>query len=141
MTDTQEGLFEKARSRWRDAIASAGAADATSKEWRGADAIGAALDPFLGQGINHAHYPTGGGMDWKFRARTHVEGCLALGIEERMIDLFKPERMVLQHFPDAVQESFLLIELADLPADPVTSVYRDSQEYGELPGGEVFPRL
>ena len=140
MADAQEQFFEKVRSRWLDAITSVGASDATSKEWRGTAAIGAALDPFLGQNINHAHYPTGGGQDWRFRAQSYLEGCLALGIEERLIDLFIPERMVLQHFPDAVQESFLLIELAALPADPVTSVYRDSQEYGELPGGEVFPR-
>ncbi len=48
--------------------------------------------------------------------------------------------MILEHFPNAVQESFLLIELADLAADPATSSYRGHQEYGELSGRETFDR-
>lgn len=140
MTEHLEQLFNKARLHWRNAIASVGAGNRTTMEWYGAADIGDSLTPFLGENVNHAHYPTGGGQDWKYRELTGVDGCLALAVEDGVVDLFKPEHMILEHFPDAVQESFLLIELANLAPDPVTSVYEGSQEYGELPDGRTFDR-
>ncbi|WP_042248851.1 hypothetical protein [Paracoccus sp. PAMC 22219] len=82
MTELRERFFEKVRLHWHDAITFVGAGDMKRAEWHGAAAIGNALNSFLGQNVNHAYYPTGGGQDWKYRAQTDVDGCIALAVED-----------------------------------------------------------
>lgn len=140
MSRSREQFLADVRAFWTKAIADVGASQMTTVTWTGASRIGEALDHFLGENVNHAHYPTGGGFDWRSREEVQERDCLALKVENRLVDIFRPERMILEHFPDRVQESFLLIELATLEANPVTGVYRDSQEYVEVPGYDCFER-
>lgn len=136
----RDAFLARAREHWQEAIRRVGAADQTSATWTGVEQIGRALDPFLGQNVNHAHYPTGGGLDWRSRTDTDEPNCLALAPEERVIDLFCPAQMTLEHFPDRPQESFLLIDLKPLAAHYASDPYRDHQELVEIPGQGYFER-
>lgn len=132
--EDREKFFAEVEERWRQAIAAVGAAGEQSLTWTGAGPIAKALRPFLGSQLNHALYPTGGGFDWPAEGKTCETGCLAVLVGEEFIDVFRPARMILEHFPEQVRESFMLIELAPLQADPADPTAVQSQELVEIPG-------
>lgn len=140
MMDIRETFFAEVEESWHQAIVAVGAAGEQSLIWTGAGPIAEALRPFLGSRLNHAFYPTGGGHDWHAEGTTGEAGCLAIQVADKMVDIFRPARMTLEHIPQHARESFLLIELEPLAADPVGSSGPLSQELVEIPGRGYLSR-
>lgn len=84
--------------------------------WLGIDRIKNAIEPFLGENLNHAHLPTGGGFDFKSVQKSAEDGCLSFLVEDQMAEIVKPLSLTLEFFPNQPQESFLLLELDKITA-------------------------
>jgi hypothetical protein len=69
-----------------------------SATWHGLDRIRAVLQPFMGIGRNHAHFPSGGGMDFQSVEIAAESGCLSFSVDDRMVEIMKPSALTLEHF-------------------------------------------
>lgn len=111
----REKFKEQVLQFWTTAIANvAGNNPPLSETWRGIDSIRTALQPFMAENRNHAHLPTGGGMDMRSVHNSVEPGCLEFGIGEQSAWVVKPESLILENFPESPIDSFLLLELAEL---------------------------
>jgi hypothetical protein len=120
-------FHERNAIRWGDALRkSLGAIPARTSIWVGDQDIMAVLKNFMGANFNHAHLPTGGGFDYREVAPAFERNCIEFKVEDKLVDIAKPERLVLWHFPQSPRNSFLLLELAKLKP---TGVYEDSSEF------------
>lgn len=114
-----------ARARWERAVVDPVLGPLSpSQTWDAVDAIVPVLNQVLGATDNHALLPTGGGMDLKGAARSHEPGCIELRIRDRHVYVVKPRRLVLERFPDALAESFFILE-----ADPIDLVPLDDEVF------------
>lgn len=140
MTDNRPTFHEKVAERWKAAIASIGMSGDTTKVWEDLPAIESALQPFIGNQINHAHLPSGGGFDFKELRQSREINCLEAFVESRLTQVFKPERLVIENFPQRPQETFLLLELGDLTSTGAGSVSLGSEEVADVPGRGYMDR-
>jgi len=122
------GLAEyhrKARAEWDAAIDTlTGPGAPSTMVWRGKRAIASALSGFMGQGRNHAHFPTGGGHDFLDVADSIEPDCLEFKVSEGIAYVMKPSKLTLERL-DTSGNSFLLLELDEL--EP-SGVYDDDEE-------------
>jgi hypothetical protein len=129
-------------AHWTKAIGeAAGPNPADSMTWHGLDRIRVALQPFMGSGRNHAHYPTGGGMDLQGVEAGAESGCLSFSVDDRVGEIMKPNALTLEYFAEAPRESFLLLELANLtPSGANQHSNPDREEVLEYPLGRYMSR-
>lgn len=133
MTKYGDTFFEEEAKNWCSAFSDLSWNGKTSKSWTGSTEVGTVLNQFLGRNLGHAHYPTGGGLDWLKAGPSRERDCLAVWVSEKMLDIFRPSRMVAEYFPQAELESFLLIELEQLDAlEEKTPSSEPRQEFLEL---------
>lgn len=126
-----EEFHQRARAEWDRAIASiTSPGDPPTMVWRGLADIIAALEPFMGDGRNHAHLPTGGGQDFAAVRRAAEPGCLEFRVGRRTGYIVKPELLTLERI-DAPGNSFLLLELDELAPSGVYHVEPDEDEDAE----------
>lgn len=85
-----------------------------SRSWEDPDSILRLLDLTLGATSNHVLLPTGGGMDMVGAVRSHEPGCLELRVRRGLAYVVKPRRLVLERFPEALAESFFILEAEPL---------------------------
>lgn len=102
-----------------------------SRSWDDLDSIVRLLDLTLGATNNHVLLPTGGGMDMVGAVRSHEPGCLELRVRRGLAYVVKPRRLVLERFPDALAESFFILEaepldLADVEGEDFLDEERDA---------------
>jgi hypothetical protein len=142
---------ERSRAEWVETIdAVPGAVGAASLSWSDVPSMVEVLRPFMGEGRNHGHFPTGGGHDFvNVRVSPSEPGCLEFQVSRRLVYLGRPLRLRLERIEAEPAESFLYIELADLPE---SGVYRDDddaaaprtkradEELVDLGGGEYVER-
>lgn len=128
MREEMQARFER---DWAESMAMAvGAHPPAHAEWRGVDEIGRVLAAFAGQNKNHAHLPTGGGMDvLEVRPSTTEPGCLELWVTERTVYLVKPELLEFEFIESSPHDSFLLLHLSELKP---SGVYENAENYEEL---------
>lgn len=113
------------RDAWDRAIASlAGPKSPPTIVWKGRADIAAALEPFMGVNNNHAHLPTGGGMDFEAVRRSAEPGCLEFLAGGRTGYVVKPRKLTLERI-DSPGNSFLLLELDELAP---TDTYDDGED-------------
>jgi hypothetical protein len=130
-----EEFHRQAGAGWARAIESLGIGRQASATWSELDAIKDALRPFMGEGLNHAHFPTGGGLDFLSVGPAREQGCLEVVTGDKLAEVFKPGLLTLEHFPQHPQESFLLIELQTLiPTGIYDKISDDYEELLDVPG-------
>jgi hypothetical protein len=147
----QEDFHENSSAAWDAAVASAasGSPAPASKVWHGQQAIGQALAPFMGKNRNHAHLPTGGGLDFLSVGPSAAEpGCLEFTVGDRFVQIMKPRSLTLERI-DSPGNSFLLLELDNLDPSGVDGTDEnepdgdsdaDSEELLEVARGEYVSR-
>ncbi len=109
-----EDFHTRSRARWSSAVESVNPTSASSVTWTELPQIVAALSPFIGRAANHAHLPSGGGLDYETIGYSRERGCLEFGTGARGFHIAKPRRLILEQIEEAPAESFLLLELAEL---------------------------
>lgn len=87
---------------------------------------------------NHAHLPTGGGLDYEAVTASREAGCLDFAVGGRSRDRGKPARLTLEYIKEDPAESFLLLELATL-TPRLSETERLREEFLDL-GDDVVDR-
>lgn len=129
------------RAHWNKAVDEALQDDVSSMIWTEPEAIKNTLEHFIGSNLCHVLYPTGGGLDWDHTAHTPEDGCLAMATSARHVDVFMPAKMTLEKISEDTLQSFLLLELKSLAADPIEAKpSRERQELLEVPGQGYLER-
>ena len=117
---------ERSRAAWDAAVASVSGPGAPATIlWRGREEIIQALAPFMGANCNHAHFPTGGGLDFLSVGPSAEPGCLEFMVSDRVVQIMKPRSLTLERV-DLAGNSFLLLELDNL--DPSGVYGTDEKE-------------
>lgn len=130
----RDSFHEEVANRWNSAFVALGLENDTSKSWIGVTQIEQALPIVVLPNTNHALYPTGGGMDWVGMSYTSEKSCLAVSASATEVNIFRPSRMTAQYFPEAPQESFVLIELDQLEEIDGHKPHKGAQQrFTELP--------
>lgn len=127
------------RTEWDAAVDQLLPAGATCAEWWGATPIAAALQPILGPNSNHAFLPTRGGVSVAAATVASGEvGCLELRPKGGSTYLVKPRKLTAERVVGAPGNSFLLLELDQLP---LTDVYEDDPDEVEEDGLGIRGRI
>lgn len=127
-------IFDEGRMRWTAAIDRAFGPTPASQQITGSpDTILRALEPFLGHGIAHAHFSSGGGLDM-LAGNVGVEpGTVELVPSDKIAFLVKPARLAFHYIAAAPAESFLYLEAAPLsPSGVYTGYVGDPEEVVDL---------
>ena len=124
-----EDIRNNSRGDWDAVVASvvSGPVAPAGIVWRGHRAIMQALAPFMGENRNHAHLPTGGGVDFLSVGPSAESGCLEFMVDDRYVQIMKPRSLTLELI-DSPGNSFLLLELDNL--DP-SGVYETDEKEPE----------
>lgn len=84
MTRERERFVKEVTEFWTRAMEkAAGKNSAQSMTWSGLDNIRTALEPFMGDNKNHAHLPTGGGLDMRDITKSTETDCLEFRVGRR----------------------------------------------------------
>jgi hypothetical protein len=135
-----EELHNNIAERWTESIESLNTKQ-ESTTWTNLEEIKRAIEPFLGTTLNHAHFPTGGGLDFLRLIPSRETDCLEAATSERAASVFKAEKLTLEHFPKRPQESFLLLELAPLaPSGVYEHDIKGHEELLDVPGQGYMER-
>jgi hypothetical protein len=139
----QSGFFREAHAKWISAMESVAGAPPTSGSWTGAGTIARTLSSFA-DAINHAHFPTGGGMDMDAVETSDEAGCIEIKTGGATY-LCRPRALHLEVIAAHPEESFLLLELDKLKPTGVyeelyTSKGFSSEEVVDLGGGDYIER-
>jgi hypothetical protein len=140
---SREDFRRQVRAFWVTAIeAVGGSTPPTTATWTGLESICNTLHPFMGSNRNHAHLPTGGGMDIsKVQPSVTEAGCIELVVDGGATYMARPSALTFEHFPAAPINTFLLLELADLqPSGVYGEHHRPSEELVELTPGQYVER-
>lgn len=109
--------------------------------WRGLQSICDVLQPFMAANMNHAHLPTGGGLDVLDVGPSAERGCLEFRVGERSAWVVRPESLTLEHIPASPIDSFLLLDLARLDPNDADDRQSDNrEEFLELKPGKYVER-
>ena len=140
---TQGDFHKETRARWEAAISKiVGPVPASVQTWSAMPDMQRVLALFMGQSRNHAHYPSGGGMDLLSVNPAREPGCLEFMVSEKVVDIMRPSALTLEHFPEAPAETFLFLELAPLaPSGVYEKVSGLSEELVELRPGSYVSRV
>jgi serine/threonine-protein kinase len=92
-----------------------------STSWMTPHAVISALAPFVKSGFNHVLLPRRGGMDMSSVCMSAEPDCIELSSDRHVAYVGRPKRLILEFFPDAPLESFLLLELDALAPSGVYS--------------------
>lgn len=123
-----EEFHQRARAQWDRAVASITTADdPPTKVWRGVRDIANALEPFMGEGRNHAHLPTGGGQDFASVRPSAEPGCLEFRVGRRTGYIVKPKSLTLERIASP-GNSFLFLKLDELPPSGIYHVEPDDDD-------------
>ena len=118
-------LMER-RVAWAAAVTSvSGGSSAQSTTWRGVSPILGALQPFMGESANHAHFPSGGGHDFLSVARSVEPSCIEFKVSSHIFYVAKPRSLTLERIEGHPAESFMMLELA--PLEP-SRIYKTDGE-------------
>lgn len=121
-------FHRRAGIEWDRAIASVtGNKSASSYMWTSRADIIDALEPFMGESRNHAHLPTGGGMDFLSVRRSSEPGCIEFRVGRRTAYIAKPKRLTLEIIPSP-GNSFLRLDLDELEPSGVYHVEADEDD-------------
>lgn len=146
MNTERDKFLKQVLQIWTTAIAKV--SDSTlpdSQTWREVDDIRDVLMPFMGDNRNHAHLPSGGGLDMRSIDNSIEPNCLEFGIGDRSVWVMKPASLTLEYISESPINSFLLLELATLEPSGVYDTKEDnpprpSEELLELAQGEYVSR-
>lgn len=110
-----------------------------SAVWRDIDDVCTALQPFMGNGRNHAHYPSGGGLGFLAVQRASEPGCLQFTVAEQLAEIMKPKELIFEYFPDDPIQSFFMLELAELSSTGIDpNPGPDREQIFEYPEGKYL---
>ena len=139
---SRKNFHAEALANWQRSIADAtGPNTGVSTTWQGLERIRDVLVPFMGANRNHAHFPTGGGLDFERVELAAEPGCLAFTVGDRVAEVMKPQKLTLEHFSDSPHQSFLLLELAKLdPSGVDKQANATSEQLMEYPAGHYMSR-
>lgn len=152
--DALQRFHDKARRVWADAVKQVAPGPESTVTWRGVPAILKAIGPFIGPEKNHAHFPSGGGHDFRAVRLSTEKGCLEFEVTRGLVYVVKPRSLTLERIDLSVPESFLMLELDDLKpsefyvrsdddedsGDRVSRRHRMSEMVVDLGGGEYADR-
>lgn len=116
--------------KWGEAILSVNPNLKQTLEWTSPSQMAEIINLFVGNSMDHAHFPNGGGFDVDHVEVSQEKGCLELVLAHRTRHLFKARRLVLEFIEEAPGESFLYIETKKIKAVDVDTTYID--EPGEF---------
>jgi hypothetical protein len=117
---------EEVAKFWTSTIASIfGRTIPQSATWRGVDDIREIYVPFMARDRNHAHLPTGGGLDLRRVADSCEDGCIEFSVGDRAALVLKPRALTFEYIPESPIDSFLLLDLAEL--QPVVAERSDDR--------------
>lgn len=146
MSTERDEFLEQVLQVWTTAITDVSSnIQPTSQTWRELDHIRNVLLPFMGENRNHAHLPSGGGMDMRSINISHEPNCLEFGIGDQFVWIMKPTSLTLEYISESPIDSFLLLELAALKPSGVYDKKegeneRFSEELVELTQGKYVDR-
>lgn len=100
--------------RWVAAVEAVNPQRVGSTSWTGRESIAGALKGFVGRAANHAHLPSGGGLDYESVAFSHEPECLEFAVGHSAVHIVRPARLTLERIDGSPDQSFLLLELAEL---------------------------
>lgn len=112
--DRFDDFLNSNRAKWTSVVESVNPDTKPQIVWTGFDEIRRALIPFMGDNFNHAHLPTGGGQDYNTVSAARERDCLEFSIDYWSAHIVRPEKLVLETIQSHPEESFLLLELANL---------------------------
>jgi hypothetical protein len=129
-------------SFWKRAIEqSSGSTHASSLTWNNTGEIKRNLSFFIAPNRNHGHYPIGGGFDFNAINDSVENGLLEFQVSEKMVDIAKPQSLSLEIFRDHPIESFLLLELSEIPPSTIDDHRTEfKEELLETTPGHYRPR-
>lgn len=111
----KQDFHEKSEKRWTAAISKTlGDTTPRTAEWTVPTDCIRVLTPFVGSNNNHAHLPTGGGMDILKLKTSSEPNCLEIAVADQTAYIVRPKRLVFEHIPESPRNSFFLLELDTL---------------------------
>ena len=138
-SDNQQKFHAKISSKWIETIHDViGPSKPSSITWNTCASIISALKPFMGPNFGHGHYPVGGGMDFMDVVASNEPDCIEIHLSERSIDVMKPRSLTLEYIEQAPAESFLFLELDELP---LVKIDDNTDEYAEAKGCQYLIEL
>jgi len=129
--DALQRFHDKARRTWSDAVKQVAPGPASTATWRGVPAILKAIGPFIGPEKNHAHFPSGGGHDFRAVRLSTEKGCLEFEVTRGLVYVVKPRSLTLERIDLSIPESFLVLELDDLKPSEFYARSDDAEESGD----------
>ena len=127
---------ERSRAAWTNALNTIDPEESHARTWTSRSAIIAVLEPFVGQNNNHALLPTGGGQDFTSVTRANDAGCIELRVGRSTGYVVKPKRLTMERIESDPGESFLLLELDELPPSGVYARDEDEDKEPDVPQGD-----
>jgi len=121
-----EQFHKRSLAKWTAAIDAVNPSKASSANWTGLSDIASTIEHFIGPAVNHAHLPSGGRLDYESMKTSRERGCLEFGVGYGGAHILKPARLTLERIQEAPGESFLLLELGELPT--ARAIERDTDE-------------
>jgi hypothetical protein len=97
-------------------------------EWTDPNDCIRTIVPFVGHNNNHAHLPTGGGLDVLGVKASREASCLELVVARKVVNVVRPKRLILEHVSSSPHDSFLLLELEKLRP---SGVYEQNDQQSE----------
>ncbi|MGO8036149.1 hypothetical protein [Rhizobium leguminosarum] len=120
---TTNDFQTRSRALWVDTINQFAPDGDATLTWDNIDDIVRILTPFMGSNKNHSHFPTGGGFDFLSVRKSPERGCIEFRVFTGTAIIAKPHRLVLERLASDPAQSFLMLELAELPP----SIDRDEE--------------
>lgn len=112
--DALQRFQDKARAAWAGAVRRAAPSSDATITWRSVPAILDAIGPFIGPDKNHAHFPSGGGHDFRAVRISTEKGCIEFEVSPGLVYVMKPRSLTLERIDLSLPESFLMLELDEL---------------------------
>lgn len=113
-----DGLIEyqsKSLRAWGDALEAVNQERDKKIEVTNPKEIVTMLSEFVGNSLHHAYLPGGGGQDIEEVRLSKANDCIELVVHEGPVYLVRPSKLILELVAAAPGESFLLLELTNLP--------------------------
>lgn len=137
-----DDFFADGRARWLAAIQQAFGSAPTSREVTGSrETVLGTLQPFIGHGITHAFFSSGGGQDMTAANIGPEPGTIDLMPGDKVAYRVKPARLAFHYIDAAPEESFLFLDLAGLaPSGVYAGSHSEMEEVVDLGGGNYINR-
>lgn len=139
-----ENFLEEGRERWVAALHEAlGKNPAAMSQWTDLDRMPKVLAPFMGQGLNHTYFPTGGGLTMDSVALGHERGTIEFRpTSGEAAYICKPTKLAIHYFANDPAQSFVYLTCAALkPTGTYDYAVDGQEELVETSPGEYHPRV